>query len=33
MAREVTLFTGQFADLPLETLAQKAQEWDWMGWS
>lgn len=27
MAREVTLFTGQFADLPLETLAQKAQEW------
>ncbi|GIV95702.1 MAG: DNA-binding protein [Herpetosiphonaceae bacterium] len=26
MARPVTLFTGQWADLPLETLAQKAKE-------
>ena len=24
MARPVTLFTGQWADLPLETLAEKA---------
>ncbi|MBI4675454.1 MAG: sugar phosphate isomerase/epimerase [Chloroflexi bacterium] len=27
MARPVTLFTGQWADLPLETLAQKAHAW------
>jgi sugar phosphate isomerase/epimerase len=27
MARPVTLFTGQWADLPLETLAEKASSW------
>jgi len=27
MARPVTLFTGQWADLPLETLAERAAEW------
>ena len=27
MARPVTLFTGQWADLPLEDLANKASEW------
>ncbi len=26
MARAVTLFTGQWADLPIETMCQKAQE-------
>ena len=31
MARPVTLCTGQFADLPLETLAQKATEWGYDG--
>ena len=31
MAREVTLFTGQWADLPLETLAQKAASWGYDG--
>lgn len=31
MARPVTLFTGQWADLPLETLAQKASEWGYDG--
>ena len=31
MARPVTLFTGQWADLPLETLAQKASEWGYQG--
>ncbi len=31
MARPVTLFTGQWADLPLETLAQKASEWGFDG--
>jgi len=31
MARPVTLFTGQWADLPLEALAQKAQEWGFDG--
>ena len=31
MARPVTLFTGQWADLPLETLAQKAKEWGYDG--
>ncbi|HID08344.1 MAG TPA: sugar phosphate isomerase/epimerase [Armatimonadetes bacterium] len=29
--RPVTLFTGQWADLPLETLAQKASEWGYDG--
>ena len=31
MARPVTLFTGQWADLPLETLAQKVSEWGFDG--
>ncbi len=31
MARPVTLFTGQWADLPLETLAQKAAAWGFDG--
>ena len=31
MARPVTLFTGQWADLPLETLAEKASEWGYDG--
>lgn len=31
MARPITLFTGQFADLPLETLAQKAKDWGYDG--
>ena len=31
MARPVTLFTGQWADLPLETLAQKARSWGYDG--
>ncbi len=31
MKRQVTLFTGQWADLPLETLAQKASEWGFDG--
>ena len=31
MARPVTLFTGQWADLPLETVAQKAAEWGFDG--
>jgi sugar phosphate isomerase/epimerase len=31
MARPVTLFTGQWADLTLETLAQKAKEWGYDG--
>ncbi|MFN8580048.1 MAG: sugar phosphate isomerase/epimerase [Gemmatimonadaceae bacterium] len=31
MARPVTLFTGQWADLPLETIAQKAKEWGYDG--
>ncbi len=31
MPRPVTLFTGQFADLPLETLAEKAAEWGFDG--
>ena len=31
MAREVTLFTGQWADLPLETLAAKAASWGYDG--
>ena len=31
MARPCTLFTGQWADLTLETLAQKASEWGYDG--
>ena len=31
MSRPVTLFTGQWADLPLETLAAKASEWGFDG--
>lgn len=31
MARPVTLFTGQWADLPLETLAPKAKAWGYDG--
>jgi len=31
MSRPVTLFTGQWADLPLETLAQKAGAWGFDG--
>src|SRR4051812_8182267 len=31
MARPVTLFTGQWADLPLEQLAAKVGEWDYDG--
>jgi len=31
MARPVTLFTGQWADLSLETLAEKAAEWGYDG--
>ena len=31
MTRPVTLFTGQWADLPLETLAQKVSEWGFDG--
>ncbi len=31
MARTVTLFTGQFADIPLETLAAKAKGWGYDG--
>ena len=31
MARAVTLFSGQWADLPLETLAQKVSDWGYDG--
>jgi sugar phosphate isomerase/epimerase len=31
MGRPVTLFTGQFADIPLETLASKAAQWGYEG--
>ena len=31
MARPVTLFTGQWADLPLEKLAKKAASWGYDG--
>lgn len=31
MTRPITLFTGQWADLPLETLAQKASAWGYDG--
>ena len=27
MSRPITLFTGQWADLPLDTVAQKASTW------
>ena len=31
MSRPVTLFTGQWADLPLEVLAEKAAGWGYDG--
>ncbi len=31
MARPVTLFTGQWADLPLEVLAEKVSAWGFDG--
>ena len=31
MSRPVTLFTGQWADMPLETLAEKAASWGYHG--
>ena len=31
MGRPVTLFTGQWADLPLEELAKKAKSWGYDG--
>ncbi|MGE3819377.1 MAG: sugar phosphate isomerase/epimerase family protein [Isosphaeraceae bacterium] len=31
MARPVTLFTGQWADLPLEVICQKAKQWGYDG--
>ena len=31
MARPVTLFTGQWADLPLTELSKKASEWGYDG--
>lgn len=31
MTRPVTLFTGQWADMPLETLAKKAADWGYEG--
>src|SRR5512136_812468 len=31
MARPVTLFTGQWADMPLEELAEKAARWGYDG--
>jgi len=31
MARKVTLFTGQWADMPLKVLAKKASEWGYDG--
>jgi len=31
MTRPVTLFTGQWADMPLETLAKKAKDWGYGG--
>src|SRR5579884_2869318 len=31
MKRPVTLFTGQWADMPLESLAQKASQWGFDG--
>jgi|TARA_Y100001001_G_C7705353_1_gene201279 hypothetical protein len=31
IARPCTLFTGQWADLPLEVIAKKASEWAYDG--
>jgi sugar phosphate isomerase/epimerase len=31
MSRPITLFTGQWADLPLDTVARKAREWGYDG--
>ena len=31
MYRPITLFTGQFADIPIEELAQKASGWGYDG--
>ena len=31
MSRPITLFTGQWADVPLETLAQKAKSFGYDG--
>ena len=31
MPRPITLFTGPFADVPLEVLASKASEWGYQG--
>ncbi|MBV1929302.1 MAG: sugar phosphate isomerase/epimerase [Gammaproteobacteria bacterium] len=31
MTRPITLFTGQWADMPLETLAEKASQWGYSG--
>ena len=31
MSRPVTLFTGQWADLPLDTMARKAREFGYDG--
>jgi sugar phosphate isomerase/epimerase len=31
MSRPITLFTGQFADIPLEKLAKKAADWGYQG--
>ena len=31
MTRPVTLFTGQWADLSLETIAEKASSWGYEG--
>jgi sugar phosphate isomerase/epimerase len=31
MGRPVTLFTGQWADLPLEDVARKASDWGYDG--
>src|SRR5690606_36070558 len=31
VGRPITLFTGQWADLPLETLAKQASEWGYDG--
>jgi len=32
MARPITLFTGQWADLPFEIVCEKASSWAMMGW-
>ena len=33
MGRPLTLFTGQWADLPLEDLARKAAEFGYQAWN